>query len=548
MKGEKLSKIGFVCCVKEGYDCISGLNNRGGRIDFIITFDEESASKYSGALHYDKLASDANIPLYKVKSINDPDSELLLRRLSPDLLFVIGWSEILRKNILDIPVLGVIGFHASLLPEYRGPAPVNWAIINGEKQTGNTMFWMSPGIDTGNIIDQRVISIGEDDTCASLYEKVSMSEVEVIMDNIEDLLTGKQAGKPQITIHEKSKRRFPDDGLIQWNKGAYDLYNFIRALTHPYPGAFTFFRNKKLYFWRAEYKNENKVLERSSKNVPGAVLDISSEGITIETIQGLLVLKELQFKGEELLDGRKFAEIYNIKISDNIHDTPRSVAVFASHYDDEVLGIGGTLIEHFKRGDEIYIYIVCESSSVRYKEKDVPLHSFALDAACYLGARNLTCFEYPDQRLDTIPLIDLTQKIESEISRVKPDFVYTHFSGDINEDHKIINKAVMTACRPYSANYIRMLAVFETPSSTEWGNFQEGESSFSPNCFVDISNSLERKLYAMRCYKSEVKSGNHPRAVESLKNRAKYWGTVCDKEYVEPLIVIRLLDHLNPIA
>jgi methionyl-tRNA formyltransferase/LmbE family N-acetylglucosaminyl deacetylase len=540
-----MAKIGFVCCVKEGYDCLEGLINKGFSIDFIMTFTKDCADKYSGAVSYDKLASDEGIPLYKVESINSLETAVMLKNLSPDVLFIIGWSEIVKKHILEIPRMGVIGFHASMLPHYRGPAPVNWAIIKGEKQTGNTMFWMSPGIDTGNIIDQRGIKINKNDTCATIYKKVSMTEVKMVIDNIDNLMNGGMPGKAQTTILPKLKRRFPEDGLMRWENKAGEMHDFIRGVTRPYPGAFTFFRKKKLFFWKSAYKDEDFTANRNSKYKPGTVLDITPEGIKVACSEGELVLKELQFEDEKALSGAAFAEQYGIRKGNILRDDPEKVAVFVSHFDDEVLGIGGTLIEHFKRGDEIHIYIVCESSSVRYSEQDIPLQSYARDASYYLGASSLTCFEYPDQRLDTIPLIELTQKVEGELEKIRPDYVYTHFAGDLNEDHKVVNKAVVTACRSYNADYIKMLAVFETPSSTEWGDFQEGVSAFYPNCFIDISGSLGRKMYAMRCYKSEVRKNNHPRSIEALKNKAQYWGSVCNKEYAEPLLIVRLVDPLG---
>lgn len=218
-----------------------------------------------------------------------------------------------------------------------------------------------------------------------------------------------------------------------------------------------------------------------------------------------------------------------------------SVLVIAAHPDDEILGAGGTLRRHVLEGETVHAVIVGEGAGSRY-EDDIArkLEKSIWRAAQEIGFASVRCEGLPDQRLDAMPLIEVTQRIEAVVDEVRPTIVYTHFPGDVNADHGVVSRATWTACRPYVCPQLKRFAVFETPSSTEWA-WPTPESTFRPTSFVDISVGLDAKLRAMACYETELRDYPHPRSERALRERAAYWGSVVGRGAVEPFQVLREL-------
>jgi LmbE family N-acetylglucosaminyl deacetylase len=215
----------------------------------------------------------------------------------------------------------------------------------------------------------------------------------------------------------------------------------------------------------------------------------------------------------------------------------RRILVVAAHPDDEVLGSGGTLIRHFKSGDEIRTLIVCSGQPIRYREGEHEQAEDSQRAAHYLGAHTIG-LGFPDQRLDAGSNLELIQAIERQVQDFEPNVVYTHHWGDVNADHVRIAEAVDVATRPYSAPSVERLYAFETASSTEWTAGSRNRA-FTPNVFSDIAQELDRKLDAMRCYRSELRPYPHPRSLRALRERAAYWGSVANMSAAEPLMLLR---------
>lgn len=309
-------KIAFVGCVEEGRECLREIIAAGGDVVAILTFTDELAGKTSGAVSFEEISQRHEIPLYKVKNTNTPESVKLLREINPDVMFVIGWTRLVSAEVLAIPKLGCIGMHASLLPTYRGRAPVNWAIINNEKITGNTMILLDDGVDTGDILLQRSISITLADTCKTVYDKVAAAGRDMIREIIPHLekkeLPRKTQDHAQATVMPK---RTPDDGIIDWQKSSLDLFNWVRALTHPYPGAFTYLNGKKLFIWETQIAHfPTDAGENFYAAAPGTVVAIS-DGILVSTGQNeLLRLHRLSFEGEEDVLWKDFLSSDEVKI------------------------------------------------------------------------------------------------------------------------------------------------------------------------------------------------------------------------------------------
>jgi LmbE family N-acetylglucosaminyl deacetylase len=215
------------------------------------------------------------------------------------------------------------------------------------------------------------------------------------------------------------------------------------------------------------------------------------------------------------------------------------VLVIAAHPDDEVLGVGGTVRKHALAGDEVRLLIACEGVSMRYEDTHhARVIRQAREAGAILGAAEVLFGELPDQRLDALPRVEVFARIEEVVQSVRPDIVYSHFGGDVNHDHRILFQAVQVATRPYSAPFVREVLAFETPSATEWGT-PAVQGSFVPQIFVDVSATLEDKIRAFCRYEREVRPAPHPRSPESLRARARTWGSVIGVDAAEPFMVVR---------
>ena len=214
------------------------------------------------------------------------------------------------------------------------------------------------------------------------------------------------------------------------------------------------------------------------------------------------------------------------------------ILVICAHADDETLGLGGTLCSHAKKGDKIRVLIFADGESARGKSnsKIKIRQNQAKKAAKELGVKKIKFFDYPDQQLDIIPLKDLAKKIEIEIEEYSPNIVYTHYWGDVNQDHRRMYEATLIACRPTPTSSIKQVLCYETPSSTEWGNpFKNNQ----PNKFVNIEKFLNKKIKALENYSGEIKPFPHPRSKKAITNRAMFWGSTIGISYAEVFYVIR---------
>jgi methionyl-tRNA formyltransferase len=235
-----------------------------------------------------------------------------LADLRPDMMVTAAYGRILPRHVLSLAPLGCYNVHASVLPAYRGPAPVRWAIINGEETTGITIFRMDEGMDTGDLLVSDSLAIGPNETAGMLTERLARLAARIITPALRDIVEGRARFVPQ--EHDKAtvvpilKK---GDGLIDWSLSAESIQNRIRGLD-PWPGAFTFWRGKRLRLWEAEVKGPG------SGGKPGDVLSVGDEGVTVRAGGGTLRLKSVQLEGgrrmrvEEFLRGHKMAPGENL--------------------------------------------------------------------------------------------------------------------------------------------------------------------------------------------------------------------------------------------
>ena len=209
----------------------------------------------------------------------------------------------------------------------------------------------------------------------------------------------------------------------------------------------------------------------------------------------------------------------------------KNILVVVAHPDDEVLGCGGTIAKHVTDGDDVHILIMAEGLTSRDDMRNInlrngelnELHSNSEQVAKILGVESLTMCNFPDNRMDSINLLDVVKKIEQIVEGIKPNIVYTHHAGDVNVDHLITHNAVITACRSLPGQCVKTILFFETLSSTEW-QMQTCDKVFMPNWFVDIEKSFKKKMEALRCYESEMREYPHSRSYKAVEVLARYRG------------------------
>ena len=214
----------------------------------------------------------------------------------------------------------------------------------------------------------------------------------------------------------------------------------------------------------------------------------------------------------------------------------------AAHPDDEVLGCGGYIAARVKSGDEVVVTFL--SDGVTSRDKNLGISEIearriaARSASNVLGVKDVSFGDFPDNKLDSVPLLEVIKRIEAVIERVQPSIVLTHFGGDLNIDHRIVNQAVLTACRPTANQVVKQVMFFEVPSSTEWQVPTEGQA-FVPNWFEDISQTLELKVKALMMYEHELREWPHPRSVKAVEHLAHWRGASCGVDAAEAFVLGR---------
>lgn len=229
-----------------------------------------------------------NIPVLQPEKIKEECFISEIEKLAPDCIVVVAFGQILPKKILDIPPFGCINVHASLLPKYRGAAPINWAIIHGEKISGVTTMYMDEGLDTGDMILKKEVPIG-DNTAGELHDQLALAGAEILGETLK-LIEKEQAPRIKQTDDESSYAPIMDKntGKIDWKNSAESIYNLIRGV-NPWPTAFTTYKGEKFKVWKA------KVSEECCNEEPGKIIKVDKEGLFVCTANGVLIIEEIQF-------------------------------------------------------------------------------------------------------------------------------------------------------------------------------------------------------------------------------------------------------------
>ena len=245
-------KFGFVTCVQLGLSCMEAIYDAGGQLALAVTLLDDKAVSKSGRVYLDQFCYQHKVPLLKSAHVNDPEVVDAIKQAGIDWLFIVGWSQIAGASVLAAPRLGVFGMHPTLLPVGRGRAAIPWAILKDIRKTGVTLFKMDEGVDTGPIALQLEIPIDSITDATYLYRAVEMAHVHIIHEVIPKILCGELILRDQDNTKATVwPGRNPADGEIDLAGSVFDAHRLIRAVTHPYPGAFFYQGTVKIVVWSA---------------------------------------------------------------------------------------------------------------------------------------------------------------------------------------------------------------------------------------------------------------------------------------------------------
>jgi LmbE family N-acetylglucosaminyl deacetylase len=223
----------------------------------------------------------------------------------------------------------------------------------------------------------------------------------------------------------------------------------------------------------------------------------------------------------------------------------KTVLIVAAHADDEVLGCGGTIARHTAEGDAVYAVFLADGVTSRLNSEKVDLterENAAAIAHRILGIQEAHYLGFPDNRLDSVPLLDVVQSLEAVVEKLRPEVIYTHHRGDLNVDHRIAHEAVLTVCRPQPGHFVREVYAFEIMSSTEW--LSPVAEYFTPQMFVEIPLlMLNKKIEALSAYELEMRAAPHSRSLEHIKALATHRGMSAGVVAAEAFMVIRSIKH-----
>jgi len=291
----QVPRVVFVGAIEGSRVALEALIEHGMTPVAVATLPLSKAHRHSDFVDLRPLAAAAGSRVLEMSNCNSPEALQSLRDLSPDLIFVMGWSQICRPEFLAIAARGCIGYHPAPLPLNRGRAVIPWTILQSREQTGCSLFWLDDGVDSGDILAQECFAVAADETAASLYGKHLDALRRMLAESIPLLLDDRAPRQPQ--DHSAATwcaRRRPEHGFIDWHRDAAEVWRLVRAVGDPYPGAFTYYQERKLSVWKAQW-----VGEAPHSAVPGQIVSVDDDGALVQCGDGLhLRLVTVQLEGE----------------------------------------------------------------------------------------------------------------------------------------------------------------------------------------------------------------------------------------------------------
>jgi len=282
-----------------GRDCLLAAAEVGAEIVGVVTLPGPVDPSRSGQCSFDEVAAAVGARLVQTGDINGDETLAAVGELEPELVFVVGWSQLVRDPFIALAQDGVFGMHPTLLPRHRGRAPIPWAILAGLARTGVTLFEIVDATaDSGAIVGQAVVEIGADETATTLFDRIAEAHVSLIREYVPRLIERSAPRIAQDPLRASSwPKRSPADGVIDWETRARYLHDWVRAQTRPYPGAFTFLGEEKVVVWRA------RPVELDERAPAGTIVAARPEGPVVACGEGGLLLEEVETAAGELVVG-----------------------------------------------------------------------------------------------------------------------------------------------------------------------------------------------------------------------------------------------------
>ena len=301
-------KLVFMGTPEFAVPCLQALHETGNEIVGVFTQPDRPAGrgKNMKISPVKEMAESLNLPVYQPHKIKTPEGMDILKKLQPECIVVVAYGQILSKEILNMPPLGCINVHASLLPKYRGAAPIHWAVINGEARTGITTMLMDEGLDTGDMLLTAEHEISQDATTGDIHDALAVLGADLIVKTIKGLERGEINPAPQPEGSSYAPLLKREHEKLDWSWSAAEIHNRIRGL-NPWPGAYTIFRQDQVKVWKSNLNQTAGVVDHIKKDgSAGQVIDLTESGLVVSTGDGLIELLELQPAGKKKMTGRDF--------------------------------------------------------------------------------------------------------------------------------------------------------------------------------------------------------------------------------------------------
>ena len=283
-----------------GRDCLEAAAGAGAEIVGVVTLPGPVDPNRSGQCSFDEVAARLGAELVETRDVNGEDTVAAVAALDPELIFVVGWSQLVREQFIALAREGVFGMHPTLLPRHRGRAPIPWAILSGLARTGVTLFEIVDATaDSGAIVGQVAVEIAPDETATTLFDRIAVAHVDLIREYVPRLIAGSAPRIPQDPARASSwHKRVPADGIIDWETRAPYLYDWVRAQTRPYPGAFTWLGDEKVVVWSA------RPVDLREAAPAGTIVAMRADGPVVACGEGGLVLEDVDTSAEIAVGAR----------------------------------------------------------------------------------------------------------------------------------------------------------------------------------------------------------------------------------------------------
>ncbi|MBS6507720.1 MAG: methionyl-tRNA formyltransferase [Paraclostridium bifermentans] len=301
-------KIVFMGTPEFAVPCLQKIIDEGHEVVAVVTQPDKpkGRGKKLAMPPVKELALKYDIPVYQPLKAREESFVDTLKEMNPELIVVVAFGQILPKSILDIPKYGCVNVHASLLPRYRGAAPLNWVIINGEEKTGVTTMYMDEGLDTGDMILKSEIPLDDEITAGELHDKMMIDGAKVLKETI-DLIEKGEAPREKQSNEDTCYSPIMNKSLgnIDWKKSAIYIHNLVRGI-NPWPSAYTTYEGQTMKIWKT------KVIDKNSDKDPGTIISVDKEGINVSTSEGIVQIKEIQMAGKKRMEVPEYIKGNNI--------------------------------------------------------------------------------------------------------------------------------------------------------------------------------------------------------------------------------------------